>query len=84
MTYTIEQGIPIPAARGGNTARRPVPRPPTSPLSLAMLAMEVGDSVLLQTAPEYQRVLGRLTRFAPRVFVVRKLPREGWRVWRTA
>jgi hypothetical protein len=83
MTYIIESGIPLPRAAGGNHKRASRPRGRTAPLSVAMDAMEVGQSFMVDTFEEHQRLLGRLGQFKPRTFAVRKIVGQGWRIWRT-
>jgi hypothetical protein len=48
-----------------------------------MDAMEVGQSFMVDTFEEHQRLLGRLGQFKPRTFAVRKIVGQGWRIWRT-
>lgn len=79
MSYTVEKGIPLPPSRCGN---RPYTGPtPWSPLSRAMLALEVGDSFLVGVEDQ-RRVVSRMSHFPPYRFAVRKIDWQSWRVWR--
>lgn len=65
-----------------------IPLPPQkwpclrNPIALQMAALEVGESFLLDTEYEWLTVRGYLTRFRPKRFSIRKIDRQGWRVWR--
>ena len=65
----IETGIPCPPR--GN-----------SPVVAAMRSMDVGQSFLITEAFEYGRARGSWAMLKPKKFAIRKVPHEGWRVWR--
>lgn len=79
MSYVIEHGIPIPPSRQDGQHR---PTGPRSEIAKAIEAMEVGHSFAIESEREYMRARARLARFKPRRFITRKLPHEGWRIWR--
>ncbi len=79
MSYTIERGIPIPADAG----RRGPGRPP-GPLRQALERLEVGESILLTERHDYDNCRSHLNLMRPKTFIQRKVPHEGWRVWRVA
>lgn len=68
-TLTIESGIPCPPR--GN-----------SPITAAMRAMAVGESFLIAEAADYQKARGAWASLKPKKFAIRKVPHQGWRVWR--
>ena len=80
-SYVIESGIPIPACKQDNQSR---PSGPKSELAKVLLSLEVGQSFGIDEERDYTRVRAYLHRYKSRRFVTRKLPREGWRVWRVA
>lgn len=47
-----------------------------------MLALEPGQSFAMDTEEEYIRARGTVHKLKPRKFSVRKVPFEGWRIWR--
>jgi hypothetical protein len=75
MKYVIEDGIPAP-----EKVKRTIP--PKGPIRQTLEAMKPGQSVLLDTAREYDQARSAATYIGS--FVCRKVPGKGWRVWRTA
>lgn len=49
-----------------------------------MLALEIGQSFLIEEEKKAQLARTLNCRLAPRKFSVRKIGRQGWRVWRLA
>lgn len=74
-TYAIEDNVaPMPRYRG---------RPPSDEL-MTMRDLLVGQSFLIADEGRAQHARMISKRVAPgRKFTVRKVPGEGWRVWRT-
>jgi hypothetical protein len=62
----------------------PLPSRVRTPIGQAMLALEVGESFMITTRDEYAKVRGRWSNYDDRKFAMRKVPSEGWRVWRVA
>ena len=77
MSYVIEDNIPAPPVieRG---------RRSKSPIRAALEALEPGQSFLMQTAEEYGRARSAVAHIIDGQFVSRKIPGEGWRLWRVA
>lgn len=76
MTLVIEKGIPIPPDRN---CRGPLGRASACEWGL----LEVGDSTLVRSESARCSAL----QWAPRngvVFTSRKIPHQGWRIWRVA
>ena len=71
----IETGLPIPP-RASTKLRNPI--------AIQLASIEVGQSFLLHSYDEWLTVRGYLTRFKPKRYSIRKIDREGWRVWRVA
>jgi hypothetical protein len=69
----IEPGIPLMDERRG---RLP------GPLRERMETLHVGDSFRLDTEAEWLLARGTVNKLRPKRFSIRKIPREGWRVWR--
>jgi hypothetical protein len=78
-TYTIEQGIPIPPKAHGHDGR---PRGPRNPLTQTLEVLEPGQSVLMTEEREYKAAEQFKVRRPERKFAIRKVAREGWRIWR--
>lgn len=79
MSYVIEHNIPPPPP----THKRRGPAGQTlSPLTELLRDMPVGSSFLVKTEKERHTVTAKLYRHRSRVYAVRKVPGEGWRVWR--
>lgn len=81
--YVIETGIPLPPPRKRMV---PSPRGARTPWTKAIDALEVGQSVLTTEAKEHIAALQFVIRGVAqsKEFAIRKVPGEGWRVWRTA
>lgn len=79
-TYTIEEGIPIPPKSHGNEGR---PRGPQTPLTQTLEVLQPGQSLLLSERTEFKSAEQFKMRRPERTYVFRKIPRAGWRVWRT-
>lgn len=79
--FVIRNDVPIPPPTGH---MRHGPRKVTSRISEVMLTMQVGGSFLVTDPDDYDRVRKRMGRFEPRMYTTRKVPGEGWRVWRIA
>lgn len=79
MSYVIERDIPIPP-----TARRPnnCKRGARSVMGAALESMKTGQSFLIESLDEYNRARSLFCGLKPRRFVSRKVPHEGWRIWR--
>jgi uncharacterized protein (DUF2249 family) len=60
----------------------PLPSPVRSPIGQAMRDLEVGQSFLITDPADYARVRARWSNHAPAKFAMRKVPHQGWRVWR--
>jgi hypothetical protein len=75
-TYTIEDGIPAPAmvARKG---------PPKSEMRRALEALQPGQSFLVDDSDEYRRLRTAVCLLEAQ-YVTKKIPAQGWRVWRVA
>jgi len=71
--FAIDKDIPIPGRR--NLVK--------SPLRIALEAMQVGDSIFLDTHEQHEFVRGSRKALHPMVFTTRKVE-GGWRAWRTA
>lgn len=71
VSYVIERGTPVP------TKGRP-----KTPIRIALDDMEIGDSVLFPTSGEFMKANSMLVLLRPKKFRTRKIPGEGWRVWR--
>jgi hypothetical protein len=54
------------------------------PVRERMEVLRVGDSFRLDTEQEYMLARGTASKLRPRKFSIRKIPHEGWRVWRLA
>jgi hypothetical protein len=74
-TYTIEEGIPVP-----EKISRAIP--PKSAVRLTMEALQPGQSFLIDQAVEYDRARAAATAIPDGSYVTRKIPGQGWRVWR--
>lgn len=77
MSYVIESHIPAPewVERNG---------PPKTDLRLALEGLLPGQSFLMETQNEYQRARTACQYLSDRRFSGRKVPGEGWRMWRIA
>lgn len=82
MSYVIQHGIPLPPSAKAHSNHRGSRGQFSSRLSMVLDAMPVGSSFLLRTKEESKSATSRFRLFAPKRFTVRKLPGEGWRVWR--
>lgn len=69
----IETGIPLVAERRG---RLP------GPLRERMETLRPGDSFSLDSEQEFMLARGTVNKLKPKKFSIRKIPHEGWRVWR--
>ena len=68
-TYVMEKGVPIPAKRKWG-------------LAAALLAMEVGDSFVLDKP---QSSIGTyMSRYKPKLYTTQKIDNNSCRVWRVA
>jgi hypothetical protein len=77
VSYVIESGIEIPPPlRPPGTRSRP-----RSPIALTLEKMDVLQSVLLDSARDYDMARGTFPTLRPKRFITRKT-RAGWRVWR--
>lgn len=79
MSYTIEEGIPIPKARGKVSVLSEGPR---TAWTRVLGALEVGQSVMTGDFKEYRAAMQFAVREKPKKFAFRKMS-DGWRVWRT-
>ncbi len=79
MTFVVESGIPLPPPRAGSKGGRR----PRSPVSIAVSALEPGQSILFTEEADWLRMRGLWHVFGPGRLASRKM-RDGWRVWRTA
>ena len=77
--YLIEDNIPIPRPRCGTGMKQPGPR---SAFTQAVNALEPGQSVLTDDYADFRAADQFVMRQKPRKFAIRKIPRQGWRVWR--
>lgn len=71
MSYVIEEGIPVSKRYG-----------PRTPVTMALEALEPEQSFVITNDTEYIQVRGRLSKLKPKKFRMRKLGRDGWRIWR--
>lgn len=71
--YVIEEGIPLPSRYGPRTA-----------VTKALEALQPDQSFVISNEAEYITARGRMSRLAPKKFRMRKLGRDGWRIWRVA
>lgn len=78
MTYVIEVGIPLPPStrKGGNYIG------PQSDWTKAVNALEPGESVLTPLHHEFKAAEQLIQRNRPKRYAIRKIPNQGWRVWR--
>lgn len=77
MTYAIESGIPVPPSRrGGNWAG------PKTEWTRKLSELEPGQSVLTDEHSDLKAAEQYIQRNKPKRFVIRKIPSQGWRVWR--
>lgn len=76
MSYVIESHIPAP---------EPMERGKRAPTAVraAMESLKPGQSFLMLTVEEYDRARSASCYLGGR-FVTRKIPGEGWRLWRIA
>lgn len=81
-TYTIEEGIPLPTAANEWFGGRP--RGPQTPLTQTLDRLQPGQSLLMTEAKEMKAAEQFKFRRPERKFAFRKVPGEGWRVWRVA
>ena len=71
MSYVIEDGVPITNRYG-----------PRTPVTQALDALLPEQSFVISNESEYIQVRARVGKLKPKKFSVRKLGRDGWRVWR--
>lgn len=79
-TYTVEEGVPIPASdkvhlRQGQEK---------SPLRQTLEGLAPGQSVLLDSHDDYRKAMAVTTHAWERKFATRKVIGQGWRVWRVS
>jgi hypothetical protein len=79
-TYTIETGIPIPTPRGGHGSGR---KGPLTDWTKLVAALDVGQSVMTPEYREFKAADQWVARQKPKQYAIRKIPGQGWRVWRT-
>jgi hypothetical protein len=60
----------------------PLPSRVRTPIGQAMRALEVGESFMVTDEADYIKARARWSDYLPRKFAMRKVPSEGWRVWR--
>lgn len=77
MTFQIETGIPIPPQKGG----KPRCYQQKSPVAIALDALEVSQSFLMDQHDDYMKSRGLFSKYLDRRYVTRKTG-EGWRIWR--
>lgn len=79
--YEIEDGIPIPkCCNKGNGGG---PRGCRKPWTMTLDALQPGQSTLT-TEHSDARAASQFRQWRPeKVFAIRKIPGQGWRVWRT-
>jgi hypothetical protein len=76
MLSQVEPNIPIPEPIRGGRGR------PPSPVLARMRELEIGESFCVDTWEERQVIRSVQSKQHPKKFSVRKIPHEGWRVWR--
>lgn len=80
-TYTIEAGIPIPEPKKGKGG---APRGPRKLWTATLDQLAPGESILT-TEHKDTRAAEQFRLHRPeRVFAIRKIPGQGWRVWRVS
>jgi hypothetical protein len=80
VSYTIEDGIPIPT--GGSGGKGGARRNPRNPLTIALDSLQPGQSVLTTDIAD-REAADRFRHWRPeRKYVTRKIAGQGWRVWR--
>ena len=79
MSYIIEDNIPIPKPRNGGGGNFIGPK---SEWTRTLDAMAPGQSVLTDDYAEFKAADQFAMRHKGKRFAVRKIPSQGWRVWR--
>lgn len=79
MSYVIEENIPIPEPRRNKVGS---PRCARTAWTMVLDQLSPGQSTLTETWEDFKAAQNFATRRPDRQFVIRKLPRLGWRVWR--
>jgi hypothetical protein len=81
MSYVIEDGIELPGSRTRGKGGRD--RSCKTPWTQILDSLLPGQSVLCGEYREYRAAEQFKPRRPERKFAIRKIPNEGWRVWRT-
>lgn len=79
MSYVIEDNIPLPETRKGGNYKGP-----KSEWTQAVSMLEPGQSVLTPLYREFKAAEQLVLRYRPKKYAIRKIPSQGWRVWRVA
>jgi hypothetical protein len=61
----------------------PIPPNPSSAIARAVIQMQIGESFLCDSEKEMERARQAAARYGIKI-CRRKIPGEGWRVWRVA
>lgn len=81
-TYTIEEGVPLPES--DNRGKGGAARNPLTDWTKTLDKLQPGQSTITPELKDFKAAQQFKVRRPEKKFAIRKVDREGWRVWRVA